>query len=105
MADFPAETPSNLGAALTTRTGTTNADTLPAGSVVVARNAGAGAHTMTLTVGAQFDGLAVSSRVHTVAAGGVYAFRVPAAYGDANGRVPLAINGTASEVTYHILGV
>ncbi|MFD6565387.1 hypothetical protein [Micromonospora profundi] len=90
---------------MTTRTGTTNSDTLPAGAVVVARNAGAGSHTMTLTVGALYDGLAVSSRVHTIAAGAVYQFRVPASYGDANGRVPVAINNTASEVTYHILGV
>lgn len=105
MADFPAEPVTNTGGALTTRTGTASSDTLPAGAVVVARNTGAGPHTMTLSVGALYDGLAVSSRVHTIAAGAVYTFRVPASYADANGRVPVAINSTASEVTYHILGV
>lgn len=104
MADFPAEAPTSAGTTLTARTGTASSDTVPAGSLVVARNTGAGSHTMTFTVGAQFDGLTVSSRVVTIGAGAAAAIRVPASYGDASGRVPVAINGTASEVIYHIVG-
>ncbi|MCX5066657.1 hypothetical protein OOJ91_12285 [Micromonospora lupini] len=105
MTDFNAELPTNTGVTLTPRTGTTSGDTVPAGCVVVARNTGAGSHTVTLTVGAQFDGLAVASRVHTVAAGAVAGIRVPATYADANGRVPIAVNATANEVTYYVLGM
>lgn len=104
MADFPGEAPSSAGTTLTQRTGTTNADTVPAGSLVIARNTGAGSHTLTFTVGATVDGLSVNGRVVTVAAGATAAIRVPLSYADANGRVPVAINGTASEVVYNVVG-
>ncbi|MFC0504225.1 hypothetical protein [Micromonospora costi] len=105
MTDFNAELPTNAGVLLTTRTGTTSGDTVPAGCVLILRNAGAASHTVSLTVGATFDGLSVSNRAVSIGAGGVGAIRVPANYGDANGRVPIAINGTANEVTYQILGM
>lgn len=104
MADYSGEAPTSAGTTLTQRTGTASADTVPAGSLVVARNTGAGSHTLTFTVGPTYDGLTVSPRVVTIAAGAAAAIRVPANYGDANGRVPLAINGTASEVLYWVLG-
>jgi hypothetical protein len=104
VADFNGEAPTSAGTTLTQRTGTTNSDSVPAGALIIARNTGAGSHTLTFTVGATFDGLAVSSRVVTVAAGAVSAIRVPITYGDANGRVALAINGTANEILYYLVG-
>lgn len=103
MADYAADAAdSSAGSLLTTRTGTASSDTVPAGSFVIWRNAGAGSHTVTLTVGPTFDGLAIAARVITIPASGFWGARVPVNYGDANGRVAVAINGTASEVTYMI---
>lgn len=104
MADYAGQAPTSAGTTLTERSGTASADTVPAGSLIIARNTGAGAHTVTFTVGATFDGLAVSSRVVNLAAGAAAAIRVPASYGDANGLVPVAIDGTASEVVYYVVG-
>ncbi|MEU4558526.1 hypothetical protein AB0F72_09050 [Actinoplanes sp. NPDC023936] len=104
MADYSGEAPTSAGTVLTQRTGTASADTVPAGALIIARNTGAGSHTMTFTVGATFDGLAVSPRVVTIAAGAAAAIRVPVTYADANNRVAVAINGTASEVLYHVVG-
>ncbi|WBB94186.1 hypothetical protein [Verrucosispora sp. WMMC514] len=60
---------------------------------------------MTLTPSATVDGLPLSAgRVVAVAAGAAAAIRVPARWADANGRVPLAIDGTASEVLYWVIG-
>lgn len=103
MTDFNAEAPTSAGTALTPRTGTASGDTVPAGALIIARNTGAGSHTLTFAVGQLFDGLAVSPRVNTVAASAVAAIRVPATYADANGRVPIAVNGTPAEVTYYIV--
>lgn len=103
MTDYAADAAdTSAGVLLTTRTGTASADTVPAGSFVIWRNAGAGSHTITLTIAATFDGQPVSSRVLTIPAGGTWAGRVPQSYGDASGRVPVAINGTATEITYQI---
>ena len=108
MADYTADAAgTSAGAALTARTGTASADTVPAGSYIIIRNTGAGSHTFTLTNNATNDGLPVSpaaNRVHTLAAGEVRGARVPASYGDANGRVGVAINATAAEVIYYVVG-
>lgn len=105
MTDFNAELPTTTGTLLTARTGTTSGDTVPAGCVIVVRNTGAGSHTITLGVGYLFDGLGVANRSVVVGAGGAATIRVPANYGDANGRVPIGVNGTANEVTYYVLGM
>lgn len=103
MADYAADAAdSSSGSLLTLRTGTTNSDTVPAGAFVVWRNTGAGSHTVTLTIAALFDGQSVTAKVLTIPAGGAWGGRIPTSYGDANGRVPVAINGTAAEVTYWI---
>lgn len=105
MADYAADAASSTtGTALTTRTGTASADTVPAGSYVIWRNAGAGSHTVTLGNNYQADGLPVTGRVITIPAAGVYGGRINPLWGDANGRVSVAINGTPGEITYHILG-
>lgn len=105
MADYAA-TNANLtsGALLPPRTGTTNSDTVPAGAFVVWRNTGAGAHTVTLTNNFTYDGSAITAKVVTLAAGEVWGQRIKPEWGDANGRVQVAINGTASEVVYYIPG-
>lgn len=105
MADYTADAAgSNVGTALTVRTGTASADTIPAGSYVVWRNAGAGAHVVTLGNNFLVDGLAVSGRTISLAAGQFKGGRVSASWGDANGRVSVAIDGTANEITYMIVG-
>lgn len=105
MADYAADAAgSNVGTALTARTGTASADTVPAGAYLIVRNTGAGSHTVTFGNNFTADGLTVSGRVWTIPAGAVYGGRVEARWGDANGRVSVAINGTASEVVYYIPG-
>lgn len=105
MADFTADYVGTIvGAAATKRTGTTSGDTVPAGAFVVWVNAGAGSHTVTLTNNKTDQGLVINNRVITIAAGGAWAGRIDPAVGDANGRVAVAINGTAAEVTYYICG-
>jgi hypothetical protein len=105
MTDYAAEPAgTSAGSALTVRTGTASADTVPAGAYVVWRNSGAGSHTVTLGNNYVFDGLTVAGRVITIPAGNWWGGRINTAYGDANGRVSVAINGTAAEVTYVIPG-
>lgn len=104
MTDFAADTANtSVGGVLTARTGTASGDTVPAGAFVLARNTGAGSITITLTNAATQDGLAVANRTHVLAAGAVRGFRVNPAYGDANGRVPMAVTtGTATDLTYYL---
>lgn|SRR4051812_12290823 len=105
MTDFAADLAASItGAALTKRTGTASADTVPAGAYVVWVNSGAGAHTVTLTNNKTDQGLAISTRVITIAAGGAWGGRIDPQVGDASGRVGVAINGTATEVTYYVVG-
>lgn len=106
MADYTADSAASIvGASLTKRTGTASADTVPAGAYAIWVNSGAGAHTVTLTNNKTDQGLAISSRVITIPAGGAWAGRVDPLVGDANGRVAVAINGTATEVTYYLVNV
>ena len=103
MTDYAADSVDSItGGAATKRTGTASADTVPAGATVLWVNSGAGSHTVTLTNNKTDQGLTISSRVITVAAGGAYQSRIDPGSGDANGRVAVAINGTATEVTYYI---
>jgi hypothetical protein len=105
MADYTADAAgSNVGTALTARTGTASADTVPAGAYLIVRNTGAGSHTVTFGNNFSVDGTTSGQRVWTVAAGAVYGGRVEARWGDSNGRVSVAINGTAAEVVYYIPG-
>ncbi|MFI6329861.1 hypothetical protein ACIBBG_16360 [Micromonospora chersina] len=105
MSDYTADNvASSQGTAITERSGTASADTVQAGSVVVWRNTGAGAHTVTLTTNNTVGDLAVADRQIAIPAGQVRAARVPVEWGDANRRVQVAIDGTASEVKYYVLG-
>lgn len=108
MTDFASEGSYATGTTntLTERSGAVaGTDTVPGGSLIVARNTGAGTHTIVLTCNFTPDGLAVGSRTHSLAAGTIKAFRVPNLYQDANGRVPMAVGeGTFSEVKYYVIG-
>lgn len=105
MTDYAADAASSsVGTTLTPRTGTASADTVPAGSFVIWRNTGAGPHVVTLMNNATSDGLAVANRTISIPASGVKAGRINPAWGDANGRVPVAIDATAAEVTYYVTG-
>ncbi|MEU5939403.1 hypothetical protein ABZ807_09450 [Micromonospora sp. NPDC047548] len=105
MADYAADNvASSVGTATTERTGTASADTVPAGSVVLWRNTGVGAHTVTLTTNNTVGDLAVADRTISLAAGQVKSGRVPVEWGDVNRRVQVAIDGAATEVKYYVLG-
>lgn len=105
MTDYAADAASSsVGTTLTVRTGTTSADTVPAGAYVIWRNAGAGTHVVTLTNSYSTDTGVAPNRTISITAGGFKGGRVPAGWGDANGRVAVAIDGTAAEVTYMIPG-
>lgn len=105
MTDYAADLAASItGGTLTKRTGATSGDTVPAGAYVIWVNAGAGSHTVTLTNNKTDQGLTISSRIITVAAGGAWGGRIDPQVGDANGRVAVAINGTATEVTYYVVG-
>jgi plastocyanin len=105
MANYTADlASSSVGTVLTARTGTASADTVTAGSYVVWRNTGAGAHNVTLTNnGLSADGLTISNRVINIAAGAVKGGRISPSWGDASGNVGVAIDGTAAEVVYYVL--
>jgi len=105
MTDFAADlAASYAGGALTRRTGAASGDTVPAGAYVVWVNAGAGSHTVTLTNNKTDQGLSISNRVYPIPALSAWGARVDPLMGDANGRVAVAINGTATEVSYYIIG-
>jgi len=105
MADYTAtDIASSVGTAVTERSGTSSSDTVQAGSVVLWRNTGAGTHVVTLTTNNTVGDLAVADRTISLAAGQIKAGQVPQQWGDANDKVAVAIDGTASEVKYYVLG-
>lgn len=105
MANYAADNvASSQGTAVSERAGTASADTVPAGSVVLWRNTGVGAHTVTLTTNNTVGDLAVADRQIALAAGQAKAGRVPVEWGDADRRVQVAVDGTASEVKFYVLG-
>lgn len=104
MTDYAAtDVSSNVTTAVPERSGTAAADTIPAGSRVLWRNSGAGAHVVTLTTNNQEDSLAVADRTISLAAGEAKSGPVPRKWGDVNGRVAVAIDGTAAEVKYYVM--
>src|SRR5262245_24278472 len=104
MTAFNADLPTSAGTVTTERSGAASGtDTVPAGCTLVVRNTGAGTHVLTLTIGYQFDGLAVPSRTISIAASAIDLIRVPASYGDANGRVGFSSDGTATEIKYYVV--
>jgi hypothetical protein len=105
MTDYAStDVTSNAGTAVTERSGTTSSDTVSAGSLVLWRNTGAGTHVVTLTTNNTEDGLAVADRTVSIPAGTAKAGPVLEEWGDANGKVAVAIDGTASEVKYYVMG-
>jgi hypothetical protein len=69
------------------------------------RNTGAGSHDTTFTNNATQDGLAVASRTVAMGAGAIKSVRINSTWGDANGRVAMAVaTATPTELKYYILG-
>lgn len=105
MTAYSAETATNPGGGvITERSGTASSDTVPAGALVLWRNTGAGSHTVTLTTSNTVNGLAVADQTISLAAGQVKASRILWDWQASDGTVAVAIDGTASEVKYYVLG-
>jgi len=104
MTDFAAVQAVNTGAAVTERSGAgVGVDTVPAGSTLLMRNTGAGAHVVSLVCNQGTDGLATSARTISFTAGQIQAVFVPFSYGDANGRSGISVDGTSAEMKYYVL--
>lgn len=104
MADYAAETASaTAGTAITERTGSASSDTVPAGAIVLWRNTGAGTHVITLTTSNTTHGLAVADQTISIPAGTAKASRIHPDW-STTGTVAVAIDGTATEVKYYVLG-
>jgi len=92
------------------RTGTASSDTVPANSLVLFTNTGAGSHNVDLGINFLYRGLSPGSaatpgkRRITIAAGVTVAVRIPGDAGDANGQCSVTIDATAAEVTYYVIG-
>lgn len=105
MTDYAAtDVTASTGTAVTERAGTASSDTVEAGALVLWRNTGAGTHVVTLTTNNTVGDLAVADRTISIPAGTNKAGRVPLQWGDVNGRVQVAIDGTPTEVKYSVLG-
>jgi hypothetical protein len=105
MTDFAAEAANLLaGGLVTKRTGTASADTVPAGAIVLWVNTGAGTHVVTITTNNTTQGLADADQTISILTANAKSSRIHPEWGDANGRCAVAIDGTAAEVTYYVLG-
>lgn len=106
MADFDPVASSVVGAAVTERSGATaGTDTVPGGARLLLRNTGAGAHVVTLVTNQTSFGLAVADNPVNLTAGQIKYVTVPQEFADANGRVGIGVDGTATEVKYYVLGL
>jgi hypothetical protein len=104
MTDFAAVQAINAGSAVTERSGATaGTDTVPAGCTLLLRNTGAGTHLINLKCNQGTDGLTTTDRVISMATLTIQAVFVPFTYGDTNGRVGIAVDGTSAEVKYYVL--
>jgi hypothetical protein len=93
-----------LGSTVNKRTGTGAADTVLVGALVLWSNTGAGTHVVTLTNNFSFDGATVASRTISIPTATAKAGVINPLWGDANGNVAVAIDGTAAEVVYYVMG-
>ena len=111
MTNYAADQVLSSGNTANFRTGTASADAVPAGTLLLVQNTGAGSHNVDLGVNFSYDGLNPGSvatgpgkRRFTISAGAWMVIRVRADAGDANGLCSVTIDGTASEVKYFVLG-
>lgn len=110
MTNYAADQVLSSGATANLRTGTASADAVPAGSLLLVQNSGAGSHNVDLAIGYTYDGLSPGSaatpgkRRFTITAGAWMVIRVRSDAGDANGLCGVTIDGTAAEVKFFVLG-
>lgn len=106
MTNYAADAISNpVPTVVNQRTGTAAADAVPSSSFVLWRNSGAGTHTVTITTNnTAAGGLTIQDLSFTIAAGAVKGGPILAEWGDVNGFCAVAIDGTAAEVLYYVLG-
>jgi hypothetical protein len=107
MTDYAAQgvRGSQAATALTKRTGSASSDRVPAGARIVFVNGGAGTHIVTFTNTGTFNTRTVGNQTVSIAAGAGADYTVDSYLdGDGDGWVAIAIDGTATEVTYYVLG-
>jgi hypothetical protein len=105
LTDYAADAAKLIAGNTTTkRTGTASADTVPGGSVVVWVNTGAGTHVVTLTTNNTPYGLALADQTISISATSAKVSFIHPDWADTSNRVAVAIDGTAAEVTYYVLG-
>jgi plastocyanin len=105
LTDYAAEAAKLLaGGLVTKRTGTASADTVPVGATVLWINTGAGTHNITLTTNNTPYGLALADQPIQLLTTQAKSSFIHPDWGDTSGRVAVAIDGTAAEVTYYVLG-
>lgn len=111
MTNYAADLVNTSGATANQRSGTASADAVPAGSLLLIQNTGAGSHNVDLGVNFTYDGLNPGSvatgpgkRRITIGAGLFVLVRVRSDAGDANNLCSVTIDGTAAEVKYFVIG-
>lgn len=105
MTDYAAEAAKLIaGGTVSKRTGTASADTVPGGAVVVWVNTGAGTHVVTLTTNNTPYGLALGDQTISLLTNTAKSSFIHPDWADSSNRVQVAIDGTAAEVTYYVLG-
>jgi hypothetical protein len=103
VTDYAAEAgDTTAGATLTRRTLAATGDTVPAGALLLIRNTGAGAHTLTVANNYTTDTGVPPVRSFPVAAGTFGSLRVNRNWGDSNGRCAVTMSGTVAEVETYI---
>ena len=106
MADFAPEGVTSIGTVSTERSGAAiSTDTVPDGALIVARNTGAGVHTIVLVNEATWDNLLVPNRTISITNGTVKVFRVTPGMGGSDYKVNMYIGeGTQTEIKYYVIG-
>jgi hypothetical protein len=105
LTDYAADAAKLIAGNTTTkRTGTASADTVPGGSVVVWVNTGAGTHVVTLTTNNTPYGLALADQPSPSRRPRRRSVHPRRTGPTRSNRVAVAIDGTAAEVTYYVLG-
>jgi hypothetical protein len=110
---YAADPVSFAGTTPNKRTGTASSDSVPQGCLLLVINTTANVHNLDLGINATYRGVQVTNSTtaglgkmrYAIAANASLYIRVPPDAGDANGQCSIAIDNTASDITYYVIGV